>query len=64
MVSGRLRLEYGPGGTEAVEVTPGDFFHIPPHLVHRDLNPDKGRGLVVVNILVGEGPAVVNVEGP
>ena len=64
MVSGRLRLEYGSGGTEAVEVAPGDFFHIPPYLVHRDLNPDKGRDLVVVNILVGEGPAVVNVEGP
>ncbi len=64
MVSGRLRLEYGPGGKEVIEVTPGDFFHIPPHLVHRDVNPDRGHELAVVNILVGEGPAVVNVEGP
>ncbi len=64
LVSGRLRLEYGLGGKEAVEVTPGDFFHIPPRLVHRDLNPDRVHELTVVNILVGEGPAVVNVESP
>src|SRR2546425_8236496 len=57
VVSGRLRLEHGPGGKEAVEVTPGDFFHIPPRLVHRDLNMDKGRALVLVNVLVVEVPA-------
>ncbi len=63
-VSGRLRLEYGPNGRDAVEVKPGDYFHIPPHLVHRDVNPDQKHELVVVNVLVGEGPAVINVEGP
>ncbi len=64
MVSGRLRLEYGPGGREAVEVPSGDFFLIPPRLVHRDVPPDEGHEFVVVNVLVGEGPAVVNVEAP
>ena len=63
LVSGRLRLEYGPKGTEAAALNPGDFFHIPPGLVHRDVNPDRGQGLVVVNILVGSGVPVVNVDG-
>jgi uncharacterized RmlC-like cupin family protein len=63
MVSGQLRLEYGPNGSEAAVVNPGDFFHVPPGVVHRDVNPDRAQGLVVVNILVGSGVPVVNVEG-
>ncbi len=63
LVSGQLRLEYGPNGTEAAAVGRGDFFHIPPGLVHRDVNADRAQGLVVVGILVGSGVPVVNVEG-
>jgi len=62
LVSGRLRLEYGPAGSEAATVSPGDFFHIPPGLVHRDVNPDRAQGLIVVNILVGTGVPVVDVD--
>ncbi len=62
--AGRMRLEYGPKGARAVEVKRGDFLHIPPYLVHRDVNPDEEDELVVVNILVGRGDPVVNVEGP
>jgi uncharacterized RmlC-like cupin family protein len=42
----------------------GDFFHIPPRLVHRDVNPNREQELVVVNILVGRGEPVINVKGP
>jgi hypothetical protein len=51
-------------GEEAVDLSPGDFFHIPPKLMHRDVNLSKGAELRVANILVGAGPALVNVEGP
>jgi uncharacterized RmlC-like cupin family protein len=64
LVSGRLHLEYGPGGTRTVEVSCGDFFHIPPRLVHRDVNPSRDDTVVVVNIIAGGGPAVINVDGP
>ena len=64
LVSGRLRLEYGPKGGLVVEFEPGDFFHIPPRLVHRDVNHAKGQELAVVNVLAGSRAAVVNVEGP
>jgi len=63
LVSGQLRLEYGPKGADAAVVGPGDFFHVPPGLVHRDVNPDRAHDLVIVNILVGSGVPVVNVEG-
>src|SRR6267143_314597 len=53
LVSGRLRLEYDAAESEAASIGSGDFFHIPPGLVHRDVNPDLARELIVVNILVG-----------
>src|SRR5580700_9285957 len=64
LISGRLRLEFGSKGKETVELSPGDFFQIPPKLVHRDVNPSKRRELRVANILLGRGPPVVNVKGP
>jgi quercetin dioxygenase-like cupin family protein len=64
LVSGRLRLEFGPKGKEAVDLHPGDYFHIPPGLIHRDVNPNKRQKFVVAGILLGKGPAVVNVKGP
>ena len=64
IVSGRLQLEYFLKGNETADLNPGDFFHVPPRLVHRDINSDKDHELLVVNILVGRGPAVVNVDLP
>lgn len=62
-VAGRMRLEYGPRRVDAVVVRPGDFFHIPPRLVHRDVNPNRDEGFVVVNILIGRGEPVINMAG-
>lgn len=64
IVSGRLQLEYGIEREKKVDLSSGDFFHVPPGLVHRDINPDRDRDLFVVNILVGTGPAVINVGAP
>ncbi len=64
LVLGRLRLEYGLKGRLAVDLDPGDFFHIPSRVVHRDVNPATDHEIVVVNVFAGEGPSVVNVPGP
>ena len=61
---GRLRLEYGPNGDRAVDLDTGDFFHIPPRLVHRDVNPSWDHETLIVQVLAGEGAKVVNVDGP
>lgn len=63
-LGGRLRLEYGPGGKERADLFEGDFFRIPTGLAHRDVNPDHSVEAVIVNILIGKGPPLVNVEGP
>lgn len=62
LVSGRLRFDFGRTGKDSIEIEPGDFFHIPVGLVHRDVNPDQQQEAVVVNILLGEGPPVVNMS--
>lgn len=64
LVAGRLHLEYGPGGTLRADVDAGDFFRVPPRLVHRDVNPSLDVAAVVLNVLAGAGPSLVNVSGP
>lgn len=64
IVSGRPKLEYGMDGEKKADMNSGDFFHVPPNLVHRDINPDTDRDLIVVNILVGTGTAVTSVDSP
>jgi hypothetical protein len=47
-VVGPMRLEYVPRLADAVLVKQGDFLHIPPGHVHRDVNPDKNREFDIV----------------
>jgi uncharacterized RmlC-like cupin family protein len=61
--SGHLKLEYGRDGKDSADAYAGDFFHVAPGVVHRDVNPGKEEASIV-NILVGEGVPVVNVNGP
>ena len=63
VVRGRLRFEYGPGGKETTNVDTNGYFHLPPSIIHRDVNawPEE-QELVIA--FVGTGPLVVNVDGP
>jgi uncharacterized RmlC-like cupin family protein len=62
-IRGRTGLEFGPGGREVAELGPGEFARIPKGLVHREGNVGDEPGEVIV-FRVGEGPTVVNVDGP
>src|SRR2546425_7039896 len=63
LVSGQLRLEYGPKGADAAVVGPRGFFHFPPRLLHPGVNPGPAHQPVIVNILVRGGGPGVDVEG-
>jgi uncharacterized RmlC-like cupin family protein len=63
LVSGALRMEFGPGGSRSLDAGPGDFLHIPAGAVHRESNPVDEESVIVVT-RVGQGPVVVNVDGP
>ncbi|MGH2673095.1 MAG: cupin domain-containing protein [Gaiellales bacterium] len=63
VLSGRLRMESGPGGASVVDAGPGDFLFVPRGSIHREGNPAEVQGTAVV-VRSGRGEAVVNVEGP
>jgi uncharacterized RmlC-like cupin family protein len=63
VLSGVLRMEFGPGGGDSFDAGPGDFVFVPRHAIHRESNPsDRPAGIVVVR--AGTGESVINVEGP
>ena len=63
VLRGRVRFEFGPGGRSTTEVEEGGFFHVPVGVVHRDVNPEDAPQELVI-AFVGEGPLVVNLDGP
>ena len=63
ILSGGLRMEFGPAGREALDAGPGDFVIVPPHAVHREANPTTDRADIIV-FRAGHGPPVINTEGP
>jgi uncharacterized RmlC-like cupin family protein len=63
VLSGALRLEFGPGGSSTVEARPGDFVYVPRGVVHRESNPSTEPGDIVV-VRAGQGESTINVEGP
>ncbi|HET8602483.1 MAG TPA: cupin domain-containing protein [Marmoricola sp.] len=63
VIDGSVRIEFGPGGAHFVEAGPGDFVHIPRHLVHREVNTGSTASQEVIT-RSGTGPVTVNVDGP
>ena len=63
VVAGQARFEFGPAGSDSVEVQAGGFFHVPAGLVHRDVNPLESPQEIVMTV-IGSGPLVINVKGP
>ncbi len=63
VLSGGLRMEFGPGGASTVEAAPGDFVHVPRGVVHREANP-SGEPAELVLFRAGQGDSTINVDGP
>jgi uncharacterized RmlC-like cupin family protein len=63
VVTGALRMESGPGGTEVLEAGPRDFLYVPRGAIHREGNPGGDESEIVV-VRAGQGPPTINVDGP
>ena len=63
VVSGSVRFESNTGEEDAVSLGRGDFFHVPPYTVHREINQSSQNGEVIL-FLRGTGPLVTNANDP
>jgi len=63
VLTGSLRMEFGPGGAETFDAGPGDFVFVGKGVVHRERNPSEEDATIVV-VRAGEGEPVINVDGP
>ena len=63
VLTGTLRLDFGPGGQSTVEAHEGDFVHVPAGVVHREGNPGATTSRAVI-ARAGGGVPTVNVTGP
>jgi uncharacterized RmlC-like cupin family protein len=63
VLTGALRMEFGPGGAETVVAGPGDFVLVPKGLIHRESNPSDVPA-DLIGVRVGRGESVIAVEGP
>ena len=63
VVSGTLRMEFGPGGRDTFDAVAGDVVQVPAGAVHREANPLHEESLLVV-VRCGTGSPTVNVDGP
>ncbi len=63
VLSGALRMEFGPAGQSMFQAGPGDFIYVAPGAIHRESNPADVESQIVV-VRSGTGDPVFNVGGP
>jgi uncharacterized RmlC-like cupin family protein len=63
VLTGALRMEFGPGGADVIDAGPGDFLFVAAGAVHRESNPTDEESRVIV-VRSGSGDPVTNVDGP
>lgn len=63
VLSGRMRMESGPAGSDVVLAEAGDFIFVPRGVIHRESNPTEDEGVAVI-LRSGTGEVVINVDGP
>ena len=63
VLTGSLRMEFGPDGSTTLEAAPGDFVYVPKGVVHRESNPSTEPADIVV-VRAGKGESTINVDGP
>src|SRR5262245_50903275 len=64
MLSGRIRVDYGEGGSKSCEIGKGDYAYFPRLAIHRCQVIEGGDDVHYVFVRLGEGETVVNVDGP
>ena len=64
VLTGALRMEFGPDGADTVDAGPGDFVYVPKGAVHRESNPSAEPADIIVVRAGAGGESTFNVDGP
>jgi uncharacterized RmlC-like cupin family protein len=62
IISGQARFRFGENLQETVEAGPGDFIHVPPHVVHQEINVSQTDPVEMIVARDSQEGIVVNVE--
>jgi quercetin dioxygenase-like cupin family protein len=62
VASGSVLFESDPENVNPVSLDRGDFFHVPAHTIHREINPSSETQNEVILFLLGTGPLVINID--
>tara|TARA_B100000614_G_C14486301_1_gene468843 strand:- start:488 stop:883 length:396 start_codon:yes stop_codon:yes gene_type:complete len=63
VIKGSVTINFGPSGEEAFTAASGDFFIIPPNVIHRE-STDSEVTLEAFVVRIGELPKEIEVEDP
>jgi uncharacterized RmlC-like cupin family protein len=63
VLEGQARMEFGPGGADALDCEPGDVIHVAPGVVHREITVGD-RPTEALLFRVGSGQVTFNLDGP
>jgi uncharacterized RmlC-like cupin family protein len=63
VLSGGLRMEFGPAGGSSLGAGTGDFVYVAPGAIHRESNPTDVESKIAV-VRSGTGEPFINVDGP
>ena len=63
VLEGAFHLEHGPGGREHADVKAGEYFLMPPWVIHRE-GRATNEPCRMIFTRIGGGPPVVPVDGP
>jgi quercetin dioxygenase-like cupin family protein len=63
MLSGRIRVDHGPGGKKSFELGAGDYAYFPRRVIHR-AQILEGDDVRYVFVRVGKGETLENVDRP
>ena len=64
MLSGRIRVDHGPGGVKSFELGAGDYAYFPRRVIHRAQILQGGDDVRYVFVRIGQGETLENVDGP
>jgi hypothetical protein len=63
VISGTVRLEFGPAGAEVLDGGLGDFIHVPSGAIHGESNPGNAEATTAMT-RAGQDSSMYEVDGP